>query len=49
MAYAFALLRCGTPEDLEKDPGNRLRISFGLRKQDGGWAIAHEHHSFPLR
>ncbi|GIH95144.1 YybH family protein [Planobispora siamensis] len=47
VAFAHALLRCGTPEDLARDPRNRLRLTFGLRRQDGRWVIAHEHHSFP--
>lgn len=49
VAYATALLRCGTPEELEADPGNRLRLTIGLRKDGGRWHVAHEHHSFPLR
>jgi uncharacterized protein (TIGR02246 family) len=49
VAFAHALLRCGTDEELRKDPDNRLRLTIGLRKVDGRWAIAHEHHSFPLR
>ncbi|WP_199435184.1 YybH family protein [Qaidamihabitans albus] len=48
VAFAYALLRCGTPEDLAADPENRLRLTLGLRKQDGRWVVAHEHHSFPL-
>ena len=47
VAYAYALLRCGTPEELASDPDNRLRLTVGLRKQDGRWVVAHEHHSFP--
>lgn len=47
VAYAHALLRCGTEEELRQNPGNRLRLTVGLRKQDGRWVIAHEHHSFP--
>jgi uncharacterized protein (TIGR02246 family) len=47
VAYAYALLRCGTPEELASDPSNRLRLTLGLRKQDGRWVVAHEHHSFP--
>jgi uncharacterized protein (TIGR02246 family) len=47
VAFAHALLRCGTPTDLEKDPGNRLRLSIGLRKESGRWIVTHEHHSFP--
>jgi ketosteroid isomerase-like protein len=48
VAFAHALLRCGTPSDLEKDPANRLRLSIGLRKEHGRWIVTHEHHSFPL-
>jgi uncharacterized protein (TIGR02246 family) len=48
IAYAHLLLRCGTPGDLARRPDHRLRITLGLRKQDGRWLIAHEHHSFPL-
>lgn len=47
VAFAYALLRCGTPEDLAQDPGIRLRLTLGLRKQEGRWVVAHEHHSFP--
>jgi uncharacterized protein (TIGR02246 family) len=48
VAYAYALLRCGTRQELEENPANRLRLTLGLRKQDGRWVVAHEHHSFPL-
>ncbi len=48
VAFAHALLRCGTADELAKDPDNRLRLTIGLRKQDGRWTIAHEHHSFPV-
>ena len=47
VAYAWALLRCGTPDELAADPANRLRLSIGLRKETGRWVVAHEHHSFP--
>jgi uncharacterized protein (TIGR02246 family) len=47
VAFAYALLRCGTKEELEKDPANRLRLTIGLRKENGRWLVAHEHHSFP--
>jgi uncharacterized protein (TIGR02246 family) len=47
VAYAYALLRCGTPEELAERPENRLRLTLGLRKQQGRWVVAHEHHSFP--
>jgi uncharacterized protein (TIGR02246 family) len=46
VAFASALLRCGTPEQFEREPEQRLRLTVGLRKADGGWAVTHEHHSF---
>ncbi|MFW3168740.1 YybH family protein [Geodermatophilus sp. CPCC 206100] len=48
VAWAHALLRCGSPEELAERPGRRLRLTLGLRHQDGRWVVAHEHHSFPL-
>jgi uncharacterized protein (TIGR02246 family) len=27
---------------------SRLRLTIGLRKEDGEWRIAHEHHSYPV-
>lgn len=47
VAFAYALLRCGLPQDLRADPDNRLRLTIGLRKQGGRWVVTHEHHSFP--
>jgi uncharacterized protein (TIGR02246 family) len=49
VAFATALLRCGTEEELRADPENRLRLTVGLRKEDGRWVVSHEHHSFPAR
>ncbi len=49
VAFAHALLRCGTPDELAADPDNRLRLTIGLRKQDGRWVVSHEHHSFPVK
>jgi ketosteroid isomerase-like protein len=46
VAFAFALLRCGTPAELARDPDQRLRLTVGLRKVDGRWVVTHEHHSF---
>jgi uncharacterized protein (TIGR02246 family) len=46
VAYAYALLLCGTPERLAEHPETRLRLTLGLRKVDGRWTVAHEHHSF---
>jgi ketosteroid isomerase-like protein len=48
VAYAFALLRCGTPEELAENPARRLRLTLGLRKESDRWVVAHEHHSFPI-
>ncbi len=47
VAYAHALLRCGTQPELADNPENRLRLTLGLRKEQGRWVVAHEHHSFP--
>jgi uncharacterized protein (TIGR02246 family) len=49
IAFATALLRCGTEEELRKDPDNRLRLTIGLRMEAGRWVVSHEHHSFPAR
>jgi uncharacterized protein (TIGR02246 family) len=48
VAYAHALLRCGMPDELAERPERRLRLTLGLRREDGRWVVAHEHHSFPL-
>ena len=49
VAYAHALLRCGQPQELAELPENRLRLTLGLRREQGRWVVAHEHHSFPDR
>ena len=46
VAYAHALLRCGMPQELAEQPERRLRLTIGLRKEQGRWVVAHEHHSF---
>lgn len=48
LAFAYALLRCGTAADFEANPDNRLRITIGLRKIGDQWTVVHEHHSFPM-
>jgi ketosteroid isomerase-like protein len=40
-------LRCGTQKEFADNPDNRLRLTLGLRKDEGRWVVAHEHHSFP--
>ncbi|WP_338682512.1 nuclear transport factor 2 family protein [Streptomyces acidiscabies] len=47
VAYAHALVLCGTAQELAERPELRLRLTFGLVKEQGEWVIAHEHHSFP--
>ena len=49
VAFAWALLICGTADDRARDPSFRLRLTLGLRKVDGRWVVTHEHHSFPDR
>ena len=46
VAFAWALLLCGKPEDFKVNPDNRLRLTLGLVKRDGRWLVKHEHHSF---
>lgn len=46
VAYAWALLRCGTEQEFAEMPERLLRLTLGLRKEDGDWVVAHEHHSF---
>ena len=46
VAFAFALLRCGTEEEFADNPDQRLRLTVGLCKVDGRWIVTHEHHSF---
>jgi uncharacterized protein (TIGR02246 family) len=48
VAFAYALLRCGTPADFDANPDKRLRVTIGLRKRDDRWVVTHEHHSFPM-
>jgi uncharacterized protein (TIGR02246 family) len=48
VAFAYALLRCGTQAEFDANPDNRLRVTVGLRKVDSRWVVAHEHHSFPM-
>jgi uncharacterized protein (TIGR02246 family) len=48
VAFATAILLCASKEARRKDPTPKLRLTLGLRKQNGRWLIAHEHHSFPL-
>lgn len=46
VAFGYGLLRCGKPEDFAREPDKRLRLTVGLRKDDGHWVVTHEHHSY---
>ncbi|KUI25145.1 DUF4440 domain-containing protein [Mycobacterium sp. IS-1496] len=46
VAFAHALLWCGTQETRDTAPDTRLRMTIGLRRRDGRWLVTHEHHSF---
>lgn len=46
VAFAHALLRCGTAAEFAEDAERRLRLTVGLRRDDGRWVVVHEHHSF---
>ncbi|MEV8377193.1 nuclear transport factor 2 family protein [Kribbella sp. NPDC056861] len=47
VAFAFALLRCGEAAEFPAN-ASRLRLTLGLRKENGRWLVSHEHHSFAL-
>jgi uncharacterized protein (TIGR02246 family) len=46
VAFVWALLKCGMPEELAELPERRLRLTVGLRRMDDEWVVTHEHHSF---
>ena len=48
VAFAWALLRCDTADGLAAHPDRRLRLTLGLRRDDGRWVVTHEHHSFTI-
>ena len=48
VAFAHALLRCGTADEFAQEPDRRLRLTVGLRKEAGRWIVTHEHHSFAI-
>ena len=49
VAFAVAIMYCGP--DSSSNPADKdgflFRLTVGLRKIDGEWCIAHEHHSVP--
>lgn len=46
VAFAWALLRCGSDDEFRERPDRRLRLTLGLRRLETRWVIEHEHHSF---
>jgi uncharacterized protein (TIGR02246 family) len=49
VAFAVAIMRCGsaTFSGPPEEGGFLFRLTIGLRKIDGRWRVAHEHHSVP--
>jgi ketosteroid isomerase-like protein len=49
VAFAVAIMRCGsgTFSGPPEQGGFLFRLTIGLRKIEGNWLIAHEHHSVP--
>jgi ketosteroid isomerase-like protein len=49
VAFVVAVMRCGP--DSSSNPADKdgfpFRLTVGLRKVEGEWRIAHEHHSVP--
>ncbi len=48
VGYAFGLLQCGGTLPDGQTFGETVRITFGLRKRDGRWKVAHQHVSRPV-
>ena len=47
VAFAFASMRCEGPGPDGQPEALDFRLTMGLKKIDGRWMIAHEHHSVP--
>jgi uncharacterized protein (TIGR02246 family) len=47
VAFAFASMQCDGPDSDGKSEPLDFRLTMGLKKIDGRWVIAHEHHSVP--
>jgi uncharacterized protein (TIGR02246 family) len=47
VAFAFAAMRCEGPGSDGKSGALDFRLTMCLKKIDGRWMIAHEHHSVP--
>jgi ketosteroid isomerase-like protein len=47
VAFAAAIMRCGTPDKSGPNGQLQFRLTVGLRKIAGKWTVVHEHHSIP--
>ena len=47
VAFAVATMGCAGPGSNGKPEPLDFRLTMGLKKIDGQWKIAHEHHSVP--
>ena len=47
VAFAVAAMECTGPDADGKPARLDFRLTVGLRKIEGRWMIAHEHHSVP--
>ena len=47
VAFAFAHMQCIEPTEKVQRTSLDFRLTVGLRKLEGRWAIVHEHHSVP--
>ena len=47
VAFVVATMHCAEPGANGEQIGLDFRLTIGLRKIDGMWRIAHEHHSVP--
>jgi len=47
VAFVSALMRCSGTEKSGDRVELAFRLTMGLRKTNGHWAIVHEHHSVP--
>ena len=47
VAFAAAVMRCGTPDKNGPNGQLQFRLTVGLRKNAGKWTVVHEHHSIP--
>jgi uncharacterized protein (TIGR02246 family) len=47
IAFAVAVMHCGTPDKNGPKGQLQFRLTVGLRKIDRQWLVFHEHHSIP--